>query len=827
MIPVEIGQMGKLRILDLNRNRLSGSIPQELGTLARLKRLELYGNQLNGKIPRELGQLRELQVLRIGWNQLSGSVPSELGHLDSLERLDLYRNQLNGEIPRELGKLANVTDLNIGRNFLSGTIPPELGDLGRLVWLNLERNQLVGGIPPELGKPKTIESINLADNRLTGRVPPQLGALVRLSALNLSANQLSGPIPPELGRLGDLQELTLFGNNLSGPIPEELGELANLTSLNLGDNGFSGPLPGELAQALNLESLDLRNNALSGRVPAELGNLTQLTSLILADNPALAGPLPLVFTALEKLERFMAGGTGLCRPANTSFDTWFGAIPDRRIVRCAGGAAVYLTQTIQSWDDPVPLLAGEPALLRVFVTAPGGGAATMPSVRATFFGNDTQRHTVRIVGGMQSIPTEVFEGDLDMSANAEIPGWVITPGLEMVIEVDPEGTLATATGVTKRIPDSGRMVVDVRSVPPFRLTLVPLLSTSDSDASVVKTVTEMASDPHNHELLRDLRTLLPIATFTVKEHEAIVMSTPDPREKLNQLQATRLMEGGTGYWLGIFVERKTGDHIWNSGIAILGGSVSVSLPVASTIAHELGHNLSLDHAPCGQPGAIDPWFPHEGGLIGAWGYDFGKRATVNPNTPDVMSYCGGRNWISDYFYRKAFRHRHSNEVAVKSALAVANHDRTLLLWGGRDKVGVPYLDPAFVVDAVPSLPPAGEDYTIEGATADGMPVFSYTFDMPVTADAEGEETNFVFALPLQPEWTGNLASITLSGPGGSATLDGSTDRPMAILRDLQTGQVSGFLSDLTAEEAAQAAEGAFAAKPGTEAIFSRGIPDLR
>ena len=127
----------------------------------------------------------------------------------------------------------------------------------------------------------------------------------------------------------------------------------------------------------------------------------------------------------------------------------------------------------------------------------------------------------------------------------------------------------------------------------------------------------------------------------------------------------------------------------------------------------------------------------------------------------------------------------------------------------------------------PLLPKAGEEYTIEGATADGIPIFSYTFDMPVIGDAEGEETSFVFTLPLQPEWAGNLANITLSGPGGRATLDGSTDRPMAILRDLKSGQVRGFLSDLTAEETAQAEEGAFAAKPGVQVLFSRGIPELR
>ncbi|MDE2698391.1 MAG: hypothetical protein OXI23_05940, partial [Gemmatimonadota bacterium] len=67
-----------------------------------------------------------------------------------------------------------------------------------------------------------------------------------------------------------------------------------------------------------------------------------------------------------------------------------------------------------------------------------------------------------------------------------------------------------------------------------------------------------------------------------------------------------------------------------------------------------------------------------------------------------------------------------------------------------------------------------------------------------------------------------------SGPGGSAVLDESTDRPMAILRDQRTGQVRGFLSDLPSGRATQAAAKlAAVTDPALEVLFSRGIPDLR
>ena len=68
--------------------------------------------------------------------------------------------------------------------------------------------------------------------------------------------------------------------------------------------------------------------------------------------------------------------------------------------------------------------------------------------------------------------------------------------------------------------------------------------------------------------------------------------------------------------------------------------------------------------------------------------------------------------------------------------------------------------------------------------------------MPVALSEEAEASSFVFALPAQPDWADALASITLSGPAGTTTLDGNSDIPMAILRDPVTGRVRGFLRDV-------------------------------
>lgn len=151
--------------------------------------------------------------------------------------------------------------------------------------------------------------------------------------------------------------------------------------------------------------------------------------------------------------------------------------------------------------------------------------------------------------------------------------------------------------------------------------------------------------------------------------------------------------------------------------------------------------------------------------------------------------------------------------------------QSLLLWGGVNADRVPFLEPVFVIDAPPSLPSATGDYRVAGRAGDGTVLFSLDFEMPVIADGDGS-SSFLFMLPVQPGWEGRLASVTLTGPGGSATLDQGSHRPMAILRDPGTGRIRAILRDLPPTVTTQAiADTAATRDPAVEVLFSRGIPD--
>ncbi len=604
-------------------------------------------------------------------------------------------------------------------------------------------------------------------------------------------------------------------------VPPGLGNFPRVTDLTLDDNALTGPLPLRLGELSTLEILSLKNNDFSGPVPSEFGGMSNLRELELTNNPAMEGALPADLTALHHLDVLGAGGTSLCAPADASFQAWLDGVHARRLALCVEGEspAAYLTQAVQSRDFPVPLVAGEKALLRVFPTARQATGAGIPHVRARLYLNGVEAHVKDILTKSTSIPTELNEGRFLKSANAEIPGHVIQPGLEMVIEIDPDGTLDPTLGITKRIPETGRIAVEVREMPLFDLTVIPFLLSADPDSAILEISRGMAGNADGHELLRDTRTLLPVGSLELTAHEPVMSSPRYPIELLAQTEAIRVMEGGTGHYLGLVSETAWGS---DRGIARAPGRSSVATPSSRVIAHELGHNMNLFHAPCGDPGGPDPSYPYPDGSIGAWGYDFRDSGRlVHPGvTHDLMSYCSP-GWVSDYHFTNALRYRLVDEMPP--AVAAANVTRGLLLWGGIGTSEEPFLEPAFVVEAPAVLPDSAGEYRITGQSDNGAELFSISFAMPEVADGDGS-ASFAFVIPVQARWEGNLAAITLTAPSGSFTLDGDSNLPMAILRNPRTGQVRGILRDLPPPTQADADAAGQAAGRRLEVLFSRGIP---
>ncbi|NNM05743.1 MAG: hypothetical protein HKO65_11705 [Gemmatimonadetes bacterium] len=450
---------------------------------------------------------------------------------------------------------------------------------------------------------------------------------------------------------------------------------------------------------------------------------------------------------------------------------------------------VYLVQSIQNPQGDVPLIAGVKALLRVFVSS-DPASFYQPRARATFYLGGAEVHSVTLVPRSYLIPQEVIEGRLDRSFNAVIPGSVLQPGIEMVVGLDVDSTTPLAPGSQVRIPAEGRRALDVRALPPFDVTIVPVIHPSSSSAGLFGWIENLTP---TGSTLRFFRSMLPVGELDLEIHEpyttAVDLTTDGGwREFLREVTALRIAEGSHRNYYGAVV-LPPGSK-WG-GLASIGNPVSVGRPTASTFAHELGHNLSLRHAPCGEAGGPDPAFPHDGGSIGVWGYETnlgsGLGLLRDPDQfKDLMGYCSPR-WISDYHFKKAMGFRLGLDPSQEPP---GQPQQVLLLWGSAGD-GEILLEPSFVLNAPPTLPTEDGPYRLEGRDREGGVLFSLSF-APEGVEWGGGQ--FAFAVPLGTEDIEALEAISLTGPEGAVTVDRSTRLPrMALAIDGATGRIRAIL----------------------------------
>ncbi len=472
-------------------------------------------------------------------------------------------------------------------------------------------------------------------------------------------------------------------------------------------------------------------------------------------------------------------------------------------------AAVHLTQAVQTLGGDIPLIGGRSALLRVFVTG-DKTSFYRPRPLATFYEDGAPFHSMRLDPAADRIPVEPDEGRLGRSFNGVVPGRVLRPGVELVVELDPDVLVPAVEGSDRRVPAEGRLKLDVLTVPPMRLTVVPVVHSRDAELARawVDGMTETSAG------IAFVRSILPIGELELTVHEPY-HTTADLGTAggwlglLREISVLRLTERRRDYYYAALAAPSGSPF---KGLGYIGRPIGIGILDIDTFAHELGHNMGLRHAPCGLALNPDPDFPYEDGSIGVFGYETrrGNTRMVDPaEYRDLMTYCDP-SWISDYHFVKAMEFRREHESLI---LRSVDPEPTLLLWGNAG-AGDLLLEPAFVIDAPPTPPIEEGPYRLDGFDAAGRSLFSFSF-APDELEYGGGQ--FAFAIPYEGRWDGpdGLDRIRLSGPGGAVAVERSGGRAATLVLDPGTRRLRGILRD--AGRAPRWAE-------GMEFIVSDGVP---
>jgi len=133
---------------DVDQRPLRGSIPRNLGDLQRLKTLDLSGQLLSGTLPVSLDGAPDILSIDLRGNLLSGSIPQSWTNMKQLQALRIDRNSLTGTVPEGLFALPELRIFTAANNTgLCGSFRVNRTSLQ----VNLEK--CGSGAPPSLVPP--------------------------------------------------------------------------------------------------------------------------------------------------------------------------------------------------------------------------------------------------------------------------------------------------------------------------------------------------------------------------------------------------------------------------------------------------------------------------------------------------------------------------------------------------------------------------------------------------------------------------------------------------------------------------------------------------
>ncbi|XP_031120598.1 probable leucine-rich repeat receptor-like serine/threonine-protein kinase At3g14840 isoform X1 [Ipomoea triloba] len=244
---------------------LQGVLPPALVKLPFLKIIDLTRNYLNGTIPYEWASMK-LEYISLTVNRLSGSIPKYLGNITTLVLLNLENNLFNGTIPPELGKLANLQKLMLAANYLTGEFPKELNVLTKLTEFRLGRNNFTGKLP-SFQTLKNLQKLELQATGFEGPIPENISALTSLIQLRISDLNGGVSIFPTFNNMTGMTTLILRRCNISGKIPEYIANMTSLRQLDLSFNNLEGGIDGLQGLHDKVQYMYLMNNSLSGQIP--------------------------------------------------------------------------------------------------------------------------------------------------------------------------------------------------------------------------------------------------------------------------------------------------------------------------------------------------------------------------------------------------------------------------------------------------------------------------------------------------------------------------------------------------------------------------------
>jgi hypothetical protein len=458
------------------------------------------------------------------------------------------------------------------------------------------------------------------------------------------------------------------------------------------------------------------------------------------------------------------GPIGLLSNAEPAVDAGSLVVGSGCTLRSAG---IEFAQVLaQAAGDPFQrVVPGKELLVRVYLVAETVGNIA-PTVRLTGLVGGTSMGSVTMTGPASvpvlaagaSVPDSLRYNE-SQSYNATLPAAWVTSGLSVRIEIDPEQRFGTPITVNATPSVGTPTTID--------FVLVPLVSGSNApqmpDPALVADELVRRMPVQRGRVTVSVR-----APYTLTSATDGVDSEADWSNTLSELEQLRRSEAPGKHYYGMVRPMVSGG---TAGIGYVNrvGSSSPNLSSLGwdasrtswrrTMTHELGHNLSRPHAPCGGAASPDPNYPYAGGALSATPlFESLLDDIVSPaNQFDVMGYCSGA-WFSDYNFREVQRFLEGRPQPALVTVQSAPANALMIVAGSIGADGVSFAPVQRARGVAPVV--ASGAYRLRVRAADGA-IFELPFDAVEVDHAQPAEAHFFAALPSP----GTLAGLEVLRAG--------------------------------------------------------------
>jgi hypothetical protein len=416
-------------------------------------------------------------------------------------------------------------------------------------------------------------------------------------------------------------------------------------------------------------------------------------------------------------------------PAGISNTVSYSFTPDATGVDFAV-LGMLVTQATQNLGNTVPILTGRAARAEVFIKAINYSSLPILRLRATVNNTD--------LGYVDWSAPSVTTGTTAVTYAGLIPNSWLQKGLQISAEIDPLNTQAESLENNNRYPSTSGLAFTVETVPDLEITWLPIIHNG-----IVPATTPTAL----FEYIEPTKRMMPVVKVNARVRIPMVFNgdlsiQSENSRLLAEFSAIQIADGSDRYYHGLLPPYKP--NLWG-GVAF-GYRRAISqayTPYNTVVAHELGHNWGLPHAPCGNPAGIDPYYPYTTGSIGVSGYDLTTNTALDPATQkDVMTYCSPK-WISDYNYIKVLQRR-LTEPKIQDAVSLASPQ--LLITGTITPNGKTTFEPIIRLSTKAQNPNAGT-YQLELLNNQNQVIKSVSFQPTETEDNQGTQL-FAFTVPF-------------------------------------------------------------------------------